>query len=146
MQITRLALPLWLLTAGCYSTVPLRGLPPAPGREVVVQLNDSGSRQLSGQLGPATIQLRGKPLASQGDTMKLAMIATTLANGEERLWNQEVVSISREYIATTGERVLSKSRTAGVVALVVAGLVAATLGLNGLTGTRTSGRRPPVTQ
>ena len=146
MKSTRIVPLLFVLASGCYNTVPLGDVTPAAGKELVVQLTDAGSRDLSGSLGQATTQVRGLYVDSSGDTLRLAMIATTLANGEERLWNKEVVGIPRKYVATTSEKVLSSSRSTGVAVLGVVGAIAVKLGFSGITGTKGKSTGIPVGQ
>jgi len=116
MKISSLAAPLLVLTTGCYNTVPLAGVTPVAGKELVVQLTDAGSRELS------------------------------VANGEERLWNKEIVGIPRQYIATTGQKVLSSSKTIGVAALSAVAAIAVKIGFSGITGTKGKTTGPPVSQ
>lgn len=146
MKPIRIVPLLLVLTSGCYNTVPLGGVTPAAGTELVVQLTDAGSRGLSGPLGQATTQVRGLYVDSSADTLRLAMIATTLANGEDRLWNKEVVGIPRQYVATTSEKVLSSSKSTGVAVLGVVGAIAVKLGFSGITGTKGKSTGIPVGQ
>jgi hypothetical protein len=146
MNANRLTALLWLATAGCYNTVPLSNATPVVGKELVVQLTDAGSTQLSGPLGQTTTQVRGLYLDSTPDTLHLAMIATTMVNGEERLWNRENVGIPRQYVATVGQKVLSSGKTAGVAALGIVGAIAVKLGFSGITGTKGKTGGPPTGQ
>lgn len=146
MNLTRLSALLLISAAGCYTTVPVGDATPLPGKEVVVLLTDAGSKQLSGPLGQATTQVRGRYLDSSPDTLRLGMIATTLSNGEDRLWNGEIVAIPRQFIATLGQQEISQGKTAGVTVLGVLAAVAVKAGFSGITGTKSKGTGPPAGQ
>jgi len=111
-----------------------------------VLLTDAGSAQMSGPLGQATTQVRGLYVDSPPDTLRLAMIATTLADGEEHLWNKEVVGIPRQYVATTARKVLSSSKTTGVATLGALAAVAVKFAFSGVTHTGGKTTGPPAGQ
>lgn len=146
MSSTRFVLVLLISTAACYNTVPVGTSTPVPGKELVLLLTDAGTAQLSGPLGQATTQVRGLYVDSSPDTLHLAMIATTLADGEERLWNKEIVGIPRQYVATTGQKVLSSSKTTSVAALGALAVVAVKAAFSGLTHTGGKTTGPPSGQ
>jgi hypothetical protein len=146
MNAIRLASLLLVSVFGCYNTVPVGNTTPVAGKELVVQLTDAGSGQLSGALDQTTTQVRGLYLDSSPDTLRLAMIATTLADGEERLWDKEIVGIPRKYIATTGQKVLSPSKSTGVAVLGVVVAIAVKVGFSGFTGTKGKTTGPPTGQ
>lgn len=146
MNATRLTALIFISSVGCYNVIPVANTTPAAGKELVVQLTDAGSAQLSGALGQATTMVRGAYLDSSSDTLRLAMIATTLANGEERLWNREIVGIPRQYVARLGQKELSPTKTAAVAALGILSAVAVKIGFSGITGTNSRGGGPPVGQ
>jgi hypothetical protein len=146
MNATRLAALLLVSAVGCYNTVPVANTTPAAGEELVVQLTDAGSAQLSGALGQTTTHVRGLYVDSTPDTLRLGVIATTLVNGEERLWNHETVAIPRQYIATLARKELSSGKTAGAAVLGVLAAVAVKMGFSGVTGTNGHNGGPPAGQ
>lgn len=146
MNANCLAALLVISTAGCYNTVPVGDATPVPGKEVVVLLTDAGTKQLSGPLGQATTQIRGRYIDSSPDTLHLGMIATTLTDGEEHLWNGEAVGIPRQYIATLGQKEISQGKTAGVSVLALLAAAAIKIGFSGITGTSGKTGGPPAGQ
>lgn len=110
--------------AGCYTTVPLGSEPPRADREVVLEFTDDGGQRLGGLLGRAVVSARGRPLEWTADTVALAMVATTNAQGGEQFWQGERVAIPRQFVARARERALDRRRTA---IAVVGGLAAAVL-------------------
>ena len=146
MKATRLAAWLVVSTAGCYNTIPLGDAAPVVGQEMVVQLTDAGTRQLSGPLGQATTEVRGLYVDSSPDTVHLSMIATTLANGEDRLWSKETVGIPMQYVATISRKVLSPSKSAGASVIGIGVVIAVKAAFSGITGTKSKGTGPPAGQ
>jgi hypothetical protein len=146
MNANRLSLLLLVSAAACYNTVPVGNTTPVVGKELVIQLTDAGSAQLSGALGQTTTEVRGLYVDSSPDTVRLGIIATTLANGEERLWNHEIVGIPRQYIARLGQKELSSGKTAGVAVLAVLAAAAVKIGFSGVTGSNGRNGGPPAGQ
>lgn len=142
----RTSLMFLLVSVGCYAAVPIDTSAPQPGRELVVQLTDSGSANLARLVGPRATEIRGRYLGSSPDTLRVAVLGVTIRNEEERFWQQEQIGIPRSAIATLRERRLSRPRTAGVVVLAAAAAFLVKLGFDGSPGSSGSHTGPPAGQ
>jgi len=132
-----------LVTAGCYNSAPITVGTVSPTRDVELYLNDRGVENLAALLGPGTVSIKARPVAGPAlDSLRIGVIQTTLASGEERLWKREVVGVSHADIARVTEYRLSASKTAVIVAAVVAGAVVTRMGAVAINDSRKNRPRP----
>ena len=91
-------------------------------------------------MGPEIAYIEGRLLSSQSDEYVIAVKSVKLIRGGNQVWNEERVTIKREYISQTYERQLSKNQTVALAAVFVVSvyLVAAKMKLFGL------GKEEPV--
>lgn len=126
-----------LVASGCYHSVPVQGAP-ALGTEVVVEMTSDATERLGGFLGRGTVDLRGRLLAWEQDSVVLSMIASEDTRGAEQLWQGERVAVPRGAVARVRERRLQRGRTAalaaGIGTLVVTGIIVSTRGEGGASG------------
>lgn len=124
-------LALCLVVVGCYTDVPLQRNPPPLNKELVLQLNESGTERLGGLLGLNVVSARGRLLRWTDDSISLSMLASLNRLGNETLWHRESVVIPRDAVALVQERRLNAPRSAFAGAAALAILWA---GIEGMTG------------
>jgi len=138
------AATLFVAATGCYGYYPPREAVSPLGREVVVNLTDSGSVVMARVVGPAVTSIEGRLLADSAGSLMLSASLVRLRDGNETDWKGERISIARPLIAGTAERRFSRARTtlfSGAIAVALVALREA-FGGNGFGGTggRTSGQ------
>ena len=107
----RLAVVFGLLLAGCHSYVPLTTATPLPGTYVAATLTESGSAQVSGQLGPDAGVVRGRLLDDRQEAMTLSVQSVGLRRGDELAWRGETVTLPYGSIARVDLRRFAKGRS-----------------------------------
>ena len=134
---------LLIVTAmGCftYNTVPRTEA--APGREVQVDLNETGRTALANQIGPQVRSVTGRLDTADSAGFTVAITKTTVMNGDDNGWHGEPVVIPYQYIAETGERTLSKPKTVALVALLTGAVSGLGLLVGRATASASSGALP----
>lgn len=128
-----------LCVGACYNYVP-RDTPAVvrPGHLVRVELTDAGVVAIAAQVGPGVYRIDGRVTTVNDSVVVLA--AQTLVSRRtnvEQYWNGERVTIPRTAVASVQERLLSKSRTVGLVAVALGTVIgaAAAFDVNGFGGT-----------
>src|SRR5213593_3770361 len=117
----RLAVAFTSLLVGCHSYVPLTTATPLPGTYVAATLTESGSAQVSSQLGPDAGVVRGRLLDDGQEGMTLSVQSVGLRRGEELGWRGEAVTLPHASIARIDLRRFAKGRS---LLLLVAGVTA----------------------
>jgi len=107
---------------GCYTLEPLGRAAPAPGTLVTFDINDAGRSALGGSMGPEIVQIDGRVLDTDSTDYVIGVSGVRFFGGGEQAWRGERVRIKPEYVRSTYERRLSKTRT---VAFAAAGVAAA---------------------
>ena len=129
--------------SACYRAVPVRAAPRV-GTELVLDMTSDATEQLGGFLGRGVVSARGRLVDWAADSVVVSMLATVNTNGEEQLWRRERVAVPRVAIARITERRVSRGRTAVVVGMAAAVLVAAIgLATSGEDGPAGGGTKPP---
>lgn len=123
--LSGLGLAALTVLAGCYGYVPRSSATSIrAGRVVRIELTDSGVVALTSQVGPGVYRLEGKLTSATDSAVTIA--ASTLTSRRtnvEQFWNGEPITIPRSAIELLQERSLSKSRTAGFVALALGAVI-----------------------
>lgn len=133
--------------AGCYRSVPVAGVAPGVGGEVVVDLTAAGAVQLAPQLGAQLQSVRGRVAEVSESALVLAVTATSDRSGSESLWKGERAVIPRAMIDQVSERRIDRKRTwivvlVTLVAVVVAGgILGGAGGFDGFVGGGGGGRQ-----
>ena len=127
-----------LLTAGCYSYVPLGDQRAGVGAEVRVHISPAGALELAREIGPRMASVDGRILEYGPDSgFTLAVTQLRSMSGEQVAWQGDVpLAIPRSAIATVERRQLARGRTAAAstgatVALAAIGVYAARRGGKG---------------
>jgi hypothetical protein len=94
------------------------------GTRVSAQLTQEGSRDLSGEIGPAVEHVEGDVLRVDSAGIQLSVRQVEGFRGIESDWNGEPVVIPRTAVAGWQQRRLSVGGTGFVGGLVVGGLYA----------------------
>jgi hypothetical protein len=128
------------LLCGCYLSTPITTAAPQAGDQVVVDLTDNGSSQLTQYLGANVQSVDGDLLSSSDTTITLAVRHVDVRSGNDQSWNGEQVMLPRDAIASMRERKLSKWRTGLLAGAALAGALA--IRFNGI-GTGILGRQSP---
>jgi hypothetical protein len=122
-----------LLLPACYATRLTTTSRIAPGERVAIDVNDQGRAALGERIGPEIRRLGGTYLGESNGEIELRVMDVTDLNGSRTTWSGESIKLRREHVKDMYERRFSRARTAVVVGVVAAGLVAfiATRGLFG---------------
>ena len=105
------ALPIILLSTGCYNDLPLADPSPVAGTQVTAQLTKDGSTELARMLGPDARSVRGRVLATTDDQVVLAVSLVQGKGDEQTVWKGEQVSLPRTAVAWLWQRKLSLGRS-----------------------------------
>ncbi|MGH7626213.1 MAG: hypothetical protein ACREOJ_12970 [Gemmatimonadaceae bacterium] len=116
------------LLCGCYLSTPVTGVAPQAGDQVVVDLTDNGTSELTQYLGANVQSVDGDLLASNDSTIMLAVRHVDVRSGDDQNWNGEHVMLPRDAIASMRERKLSKWRTGLLAGVALAGALAIRFG------------------
>ena len=109
---------------GCYTYRPLATPEPAAGTRVSAELTQQGSRDLSGEIGPAVEHVEGEVLRVDSTGVELSVRQVEGFRGIQSDWNGEPVVIPRTAVAGWQQRRLSVGGTGFVSGLVLGGLYA----------------------
>ncbi len=113
-----------LVLVGCYQTVPLGDVLPAPGQEIIVELTASGGARLAQYLGPRAQAISGVTMSAQSDSLGISVKQVVRDNGEEQFWRGEEIMIARSDISRVSERRLSRSKSSFAATLLAVGAYA----------------------
>jgi hypothetical protein len=120
------------VSSGCYVYPPVVTTP-SPGVELRLDLNDRGRAALGTLIGPSAVNVEGVLQSPPDTAYVLGVTYVTYLRGQTNKWSGEPVTVSKDFVANTTERTLSKSRTWLTAAAMVAG-VAALIASRALTG------------
>jgi hypothetical protein len=109
---------------GCYTYRPLVPPEPVAGTRVSADLTEEGSRNLSGEIGPAVEHVEGQVLRVDSAGIQLSVLQVEGFKGIQSDWNGEPVVIPRTAVAGWQQRRLSVGGTGFVGGLVLGGLYA----------------------
>lgn len=112
------------LLCGCYTYRPVSTPDPVAGTRVSVELTSEGSRDLSGEIGPAVEHLEGEVLRLDSNVVQLSVRQVQGMRGWQSDWNGEPVSIPRKAVAGWQQRKLSVGGTGFMGGIVVGGIYA----------------------
>jgi hypothetical protein len=144
--VRRLAPIACVLASGCYiaTTTPPAGV--ATGQQVHLELNDEGTRQLTGVLGPRTLSLDGRVTARTDTSLDVAVTDITRIGGGEETWHGASITVPTRALGRTQARRFAAVQTVLVAGLGVATLFFAARALKGSedlgSGTRGGGQNP----
>jgi hypothetical protein len=113
-----------LALCGCYTYRPLTSPEPLAGTRVSAELTPDGSRDLSGQIGPAVEHVEGQVLRVDSAGIQLSVLQVEGFRGIQSDWNGEPVLIPRTAVAGWQQRRLSVGGTGFVGGLVMGGMYA----------------------
>lgn len=99
------------VAAGCYTMQPVATTAVAEGKEVAFDVSDVGRVALGGAMGPSLSQIEGRLVRRDSGEMLVAVSSVRFLTGGTQTWSGEPVRLKPEYIATSYNRRLSKSRT-----------------------------------
>lgn len=139
-----LALLLAPQLAGCFHYVPVTATGRPAGAEVAVGITDRGREVMTPLVGAEVRSINGRLVQSTDSALVLAVTSVDHLRGLPDRWGGESITVPRDYIATVGERRLSRGRTAvilGIVAVAVA--VASRIAIEGFGTGGGGGDRPP---
>lgn len=117
------ALVLAAVLAGCHSFEPLQTAPKVE-EQARVRLNDVGAAMMAPILGPGVTGVRGRIVASDSASVRVAVVAVTDRDGLENAWLGENVTLPRQHIAGYDQRELSPFKSTLVALGILAGMVA----------------------
>ena len=108
------------LLCGCYTyrNIPVEST--ALLAPVRVELTDSGSQELTKQVGPRSVMLEGVLAARSDSDLTFGVTALTRINGVEETWHGERVTVALSSVSRLQRRKFSAVNTG----LFIAGLVA----------------------
>ncbi len=120
--IAHASLLAFLLGAGgCYVYPPVVTAP-APGTELLLDLDDQGRAGLGNLIGPAAASVQGVLQNSPDTAYALKVTSVMYLNGQSSPWTGEQLTVPKAFVVNTRERKFSKSRTwltsGGIVAVV----------------------------
>jgi hypothetical protein len=114
------------LLAGCYvySQAPSA---PAPGSDLVLELNDRGRVGMGDSIGPSVRTIEGKSTQLSDSVFALKVSRVGYLTGQVNEWNGERLTVPKPFVMNVKERRFSRSRSgiaaAGFVAAVTAFIV-----------------------
>ena len=128
------------VSSGCYVYPPVVTTP-SPGVELRLDLNDRGRVALGKQIGPSAVNVEGVLQTRPDTAYVLDVTSVTYMRGQTNKWSGEPVTVSKDFVANTTQRTLSKSRTWLTTAAIVgvAAVLIASRGLNGSGGEPSGG-------
>lgn len=147
-RVALAALPICLLSLGCYSYMPSDASLLRTGGDVAIELNDLGRLNLSPQIGAEVKQVAGILQQQTGTEYSIKISELTYLNGRTGLWNGEPVTIRQDYVKGVFEKKISPGKTAAAVlagAGVVGGAIAAHTLVTGGNGSGDDGKPGPGT-
>jgi hypothetical protein len=123
---------LGVLLASCYTLTPARGVDPAVGTRVALDVNDTGRVALGGSMGPEISQVEGRLISKENGEYVIAVSSIRLLSGGQEVWRGEQVRIKQEHVRSVYERRFSTGRSVALGVSVV-GSFAAYLATRALT-------------
>lgn len=121
----RLALSIALCgSVACYRYEPVATPAPEPGAFVSVTLTDEASRARVGSLGADVTALRGRLVAQDSDSIRVAVSAVVSNRGIETSWRGEQVELPLTDVALIQRRRFSAGRSALLAGVGLTGIVA----------------------
>jgi len=110
------------VTTGCYAYTPVAS-PPAPGQQVLLELNDQGRVGLGPSIGSASSQVEGVLQPGMDSAYSLKVVSVSYLNGQRNKWSGEPLVVSRGFVRDVKLRQFSRSRSALTTAAVVGGSI-----------------------
>jgi hypothetical protein len=129
------------VSSGCYVYPPVVTTP-SSGVELRLDLNDRGRAALGGLIGPSAVNVEGVLQSPPDTAYVLGVTSVTYLRGQANKWSGEPLTVSKEFVANTTQRTLSKSRTWLTAAGMVAG-IAVLIASRSLAGGGNNGPEPP---
>ena len=111
------------VSSGCYVYPPVVTTP-SPGVELRLDLNDRGRAALGSLIGPSAINVEGVLRSPPDTAYVLGVTSVTYFRGHANKWSGEPLTVSKDFVANTTQRTLSRSRTFLTAAGMAAGVVA----------------------
>jgi len=108
------------LLGGCYVYTQAPSAP-APGTDLVLELNDRGRVGMGDSIGPSVRTIEGKTTLASDSVYALSVSSVGYLTGQVNKWNGERLTVPKPFVMTVKERRFSRSRSS----LVAAGFVAA---------------------
>jgi hypothetical protein len=108
---------------GCYTYVPLASSP-TPGSTVDLMLTDIGRVSLGQNIGQSARSIEADLQSVTDSGYVVGVRSVTYLNGQTSQWSNERLEIARQDVTNARERRFSRSRTIGVAAAAVGGIVA----------------------
>ena len=129
---------------GCYSTVPVTGVP-ATDAVLILDLNDRGRVALGDSIGPSASRVAGELQAVRDSSYVVRVASVQYLNGQSNRWSGEQLTVPMALVRDVRERRFSRARTYGLAAGLVAAVVAVVVGtdLIGGGGEPVGGNPPP---
>src|SRR5438105_9629768 len=112
------------LASGCYDYTPLATLTPQPGVNVALTLTDSGSWELARSLGPDAFVVRGRYIGESERGLLVSVSSVESRRGDQFPWAGETVTLPARDVAAVELRRLARGRSALLLGVSVAGVVA----------------------
>lgn len=116
---------LWILLAtvpSCYTTVPLAPAP-APGTEVLLDLNDRGRVELGDRIGPGAATIQATLDERTDSLVRVRVGAVRYLNGQTNEWSGESMTIPTRLVSQSWQRSFSRARAYSLGAAVAGALV-----------------------
>jgi hypothetical protein len=132
-----------MTAAGCFTYNEVPHTVASPGREIRVDLNETGRTALAVEIGPQVRSVTGRLDAADTSGLTVAISKTTVMDGDDNGWHGEQVLIPYKYIAETGERTLSKGKTVALVAIAAGAISGLALLVGRAVGSAGSGSQGP---
>jgi len=106
------------VTTGCYAYTPVAS-PPAPGQQVLLELNDQGRVGLGPSIGSASSQVEGVLQPGMDSAYSLKVVSVSYLNGQRNKWSGEPLVVSRSFVREAKLRQFSRSRSALATGVVI---------------------------
>jgi hypothetical protein len=127
---------------GCQSYTPVTLSSVPAGTSVRLSLTDRGRVALGQTVGSGVESLEGTVRTVDSGTVQLAVDRVRGIDGTDRRWNQELVTVPRDAVATASVRKVSIVRSALVAAGLAGGVLLVT-SISGENGVGHGGSPPP---
>lgn len=137
-------------TGGCYQYGPMPSAAVVPSRPQTVELllNERGRSDLVGRIGTDALSLEGVLVERRDSSITVDVQSVTYLNRTTNRWSGERLSLTSSQLRDIRSKRLSATRTASMVGMLVAGMVAfiVSRGLDGGGNSPPTGGGPPVLQ
>lgn len=97
--------------AACYGYVPVTPDTPEPGSHLRVALNEQGASQLTSVLGPEVVELDGRLLAREDQTLSLLVSSYQTRRNAELAGTGDPVHVSIDQITRVEQKRLAPGRS-----------------------------------